>query len=122
MLMVYLRSLVRDEATVADLFQEAMVVAWRRLDECDLDQPFGPWLRGIASRLVLAHYRKQKTAPVMLHELVLQVAMVLFRSMKRQASRIRVTDVVGAAGSAATQNHHQRTTFPTIPSISSWGG
>ena len=73
MLMVYLRSMIRDESAVDDLFQEAMVVAWRRLDECDLDQPFGPWLRGIASRLVLAHYRKQKTAPVMLHEAVLQV-------------------------------------------------
>lgn len=71
--MVYLRSLVRDEAAIDDLFQEAMVVAWRRLDECDLDRPFGPWLRGIASRLVLAHYRKQKTAPVMLREEVLQV-------------------------------------------------
>ncbi|EMI55439.1 sigma-70 family RNA polymerase sigma factor [Rhodopirellula sallentina] len=73
MLTVYLRGLVRDEATVDDLFQETLVVAWRRLDECDLDRPFGPWLRGIASRLVLAHYRKQKTAPVMLHEEVLQV-------------------------------------------------
>lgn len=71
MLMVYLRSLVRDESAVDDLFQEAMVVAWRRLDECDLERPFGPWLRGIASRLVLAHYRKLKTAPVSLHESVL---------------------------------------------------
>ncbi len=73
MLTVYLRSLVRDEAAIEDLFQETMVVAWRRLDECDLDRPFGPWLRGIASRLVLAHYRKQKTDPVLLHESVLQV-------------------------------------------------
>ena len=73
MLTVYLRSLVRDEAAVDDLFQEAMIVAWRRLDECDLNRPFGPWLRGIASRLVLAHYRKQKTAPVLLHESVLHV-------------------------------------------------
>lgn len=73
MLMVYLRSLVRDDAAVDDLFQEAMVVAWRRLDECDLDRPFGPWLRGIASLLVLAHSRALKTAPVLLHEAVLQV-------------------------------------------------
>jgi RNA polymerase sigma-70 factor len=73
MLMVYLRSLVRDEAAVDDLFQEVLVVAWRRLGECDLDRPFGPWLRGIASRLVMAYYRKQKMAPVLLHEAVLQV-------------------------------------------------
>ena len=57
MLTVYLRSIVCDDSTVDDLFQEAMVVAWKRLDECDLSKPFGPWLRGIASRLVMAHYR-----------------------------------------------------------------
>lgn len=73
MLMVYLRSLVRDEAAVDDLYQEAMVVAWRRLDKCDLDRPFGPWLRGIASKLVLAHYRKQKTDPIVLQEAILNV-------------------------------------------------
>jgi RNA polymerase sigma factor (sigma-70 family) len=73
MLTVYLRSLVRDEVAVDDLFQETMVVAWRRLDECDLDRPFGPWLRGIASRLVLAYYRRQKTAPVLLNETVLEI-------------------------------------------------
>ncbi len=73
MLMVYLRSLVRDEAAVDDLFQESMIAAWRRLDECDLDRPFGPWLRGIASRLVMAHYRKQKQVPVALQEAVLSV-------------------------------------------------
>ncbi len=50
MLTVYLRSLVRDEAAVDDLFQEAMVVAWRRLDECDLDRPFGPWLSTASGR------------------------------------------------------------------------
>lgn len=73
MLLVYLRSLVRDQFAVDDLFQESMLVAWRRLDECDLDRPFGPWLRGIASRLVLAHYRKQKVNPVVLQEAILHV-------------------------------------------------
>ena len=55
MLLVYLRSLVRDEAAIDDLFQETMMVAWRRLDQCDLGRPFGPWVRGITSRIVLAH-------------------------------------------------------------------
>ena len=53
MLTAYLRTVVADEAVIDDLFQEAMIVAWRRL-QCDLSRPFGPWLRGIASRLVLA--------------------------------------------------------------------
>ena len=73
MLMVYLRSLVQDEASVDDLFQETMVVAWRRLDECDLDRPFGPWLRGIASRLVMAHYRESSKVPVLLQDGVLSM-------------------------------------------------
>lgn len=71
MLLSYLRCLVLDGNVVDDLFQETMVVAWGRLDECDLDRPFGPWLRGIASRLVMAHYRKQKVAPLVLQEAVL---------------------------------------------------
>jgi RNA polymerase sigma-70 factor (ECF subfamily) len=85
MLMVYLRSLVRDEAAIDDLFQESMMVAWRRLDECDLDRPFGPWLRGIASRLVMAHYRKQKNVPVILHETVLQVVDRHFENINQLA-------------------------------------
>lgn len=58
MLMTYLRSLVRENAVAEDLFQETMLVAWRRLGESDQSLPFGPWLRGIATRLVLEHRRK----------------------------------------------------------------
>jgi RNA polymerase sigma-70 factor (ECF subfamily) len=72
MLMTYLRSLVSDEAAVDDLFQETMVVAWQRLDDCDLTRPFGPWLRGIASRLVMAHFRKNKRLPLFLDEKLLE--------------------------------------------------
>jgi len=72
MLMTYLRSLVSDEAAVDDLFQETMVVAWRRMDDCDLTRPFGPLLRGIASRLVMAHFRKKKRLPLLLDEKLLE--------------------------------------------------
>ena len=58
MLVTYLRSLVWKAEVVDDLFQETMVVAWRRLDDFDRSRPFGPWLRGIASRLVMAQRRK----------------------------------------------------------------
>lgn len=84
MLTVYLRSLTRDEATVDDLFQETMVVAWRRLDECDLDRPFGPWLRGIASRLVMAHYRLKKKLPTFLDEGTLLLMDRQFESLHSQ--------------------------------------
>lgn len=58
MLITYLRSLVRDSNVAEDLFQETMIVAWRRLGESDQSLPFGPWLRGIAGRLILEHRRK----------------------------------------------------------------
>lgn len=56
MLVSYLRSLLRREELVDDLFQETMLIAWRRLDDYDQERPFAPWLRGIAARLV----RKQQ--------------------------------------------------------------
>ena len=52
MLVSYLRSLVRAEDVVEDLFQEAMLTAWRKLEDFDRTRPFGPWLRGIAANKV----------------------------------------------------------------------
>jgi RNA polymerase sigma-70 factor len=72
MLNAYLRCFLSSDAVIEDLFQETMVVAWRRLDECDLALPFGPWLRGIASKLVLAHFRQLKRFPVSLNADVLE--------------------------------------------------
>ncbi len=71
MLLAFLRTLVDDPAAVDDLYQETMLVAWRRLEEVDLSMPFGPWLRGVAGKLVLAHYRKQRTLPSFWSEEVL---------------------------------------------------
>lgn len=42
-----------------EIFQEAWVVAWRRLDELDSTRPFGLWLRGVVRRLVLAAGAKE---------------------------------------------------------------
>lgn len=61
MLLVYLRASLGNTTEVDDLFQETMVVAWRRLDDFDQSRGFGQWLRGIAKRLVLAHHRRQAT-------------------------------------------------------------
>jgi RNA polymerase sigma-70 factor len=60
MLMTYLRAVVGNQAAVEDLFQETMLTAWKKLSEFDRTRPFGPWLRGIAARLVMAHYRNTK--------------------------------------------------------------
>lgn len=59
MLWAWLRAGVRDSAAVDDLFQETLLTAWRRLDDFDRTRPFGPWLRGIAARLLMAHYRER---------------------------------------------------------------
>lgn len=60
MLAAYLRSIVWTPSEIDDLFQETMLVAWRRLADYDRSMPFGPWLRGIAQKLVLEHHRRRK--------------------------------------------------------------
>jgi RNA polymerase sigma-70 factor (ECF subfamily) len=72
MLTLYLRCAVRDAALVDDLFQETLLTAWKNLDRFDRSRPFGPWLRGIAGKLVLAHRRKAARAIVMCNEDVLE--------------------------------------------------
>lgn len=72
MLVTYLRAVIWNAATVDDLFQETMLVAWRRLAEFDPTRPFGPWLRGIAARLVLAHARKAKRDMMVCDERVME--------------------------------------------------
>ena len=62
MLVAYIRAGVRDQYAVEDLYQETVLAAWKRLDDYDQDKPFGPWLRGIAGKLMLAHYRKTSRA------------------------------------------------------------
>jgi len=71
MLMTYLRAVVWKADTVDDLFQETMLTAWRRLGDYDTQRPFGPWLRGIAARLVMAHRRKAQRDAMLCDENVL---------------------------------------------------
>lgn len=83
-LLAYLRSVVRDAASVDDLFQETMLTAWRNLDEFDRTRPFGPWLRGIAGKLVLAHYRKDARRFVYCDAVVLEQLDDRFEALHRQ--------------------------------------
>jgi RNA polymerase sigma-70 factor len=64
MLLTYLRSMVHDAATVEDLFQETMLVAWRRFEDYDQNRPLAYWLRGIARHLVVAYYRRRRQRPI----------------------------------------------------------
>ncbi len=68
MLVAYLRAGVRDLHAVDDLYQETVLTAWRKMDSYDRDKPIGPCLRGIAGKLMLAHYRKTNKAAQPLDE------------------------------------------------------
>lgn len=46
---------------VDELVQETIAVAWTRFDAYELARPFGPWLRGIAARVVQARFRQEST-------------------------------------------------------------
>jgi RNA polymerase sigma-70 factor (ECF subfamily) len=72
MLTVYLRCTVRDPVLVDDLFQETMLTAWRNLNRFDRNRPFGPWLRGIAAKLILAERRKRAKGLVLCDNAVLE--------------------------------------------------
>lgn len=58
-LRAFVRSLgVRPEA-VDDLAQDALVLAFEKLDDFDREEDFGAWVRGIARRLVANARRKE---------------------------------------------------------------
>jgi RNA polymerase sigma-70 factor len=73
MLTAFLHAAVFDAADIDDLFQETMLTAWRRLDDFDQSRPFGPWLRGIASKLVLAYIREHGRKPILVDAEILEI-------------------------------------------------
>lgn len=54
----FLLASLRDTVAAEDVLQETFLVAWRILDRYDRKLPFGPWVRGIAGKLVLNWRRK----------------------------------------------------------------
>lgn len=56
-LSLFLSAAVPDPLVREELLQETLLVAWRRLVDFDPERNFGAWLRGIATRLVLARRR-----------------------------------------------------------------
>ncbi len=62
--MIYIRSITRGAAEADDVFQESMLVAFRRLGDFDRSRPFGPWVRGIAARVALARARRAAQQPI----------------------------------------------------------
>jgi RNA polymerase sigma-70 factor (ECF subfamily) len=57
-LLIYARALARNEATAADLVQDAFIAAWRNLGRFDVTRDFGAWLRGIIRNKWREHLRR----------------------------------------------------------------
>jgi RNA polymerase sigma-70 factor (ECF subfamily) len=72
MLLTYIRATIRDPGTVDDIFQETMIVAWRRFDDDNQSRSLAAWLRGIARKLILAHYSSRGKGPAYCDEAVLE--------------------------------------------------
>lgn len=47
-----------------DLAQEAFVIAFRKLDEFDVEREFGPWIGSIAFNLLKNYQRKHRAEPI----------------------------------------------------------
>jgi RNA polymerase sigma-70 factor len=84
MLTAYIRSVVRDATAADDVFQETMLTAWRRLDDYDKTRPFGPWLRGIAARVMMAFRRQRARSFVLCDEQILEHLDSRCEAMHRQ--------------------------------------
>ena len=57
-LRAHVRSLGVEDAWVGDVAQETFLIAYRKMDQWDLDRCAGRWLRGIARHLVANDRRK----------------------------------------------------------------
>ncbi|MEY2713875.1 MAG: polymerase sigma factor SigW [Planctomycetota bacterium] len=56
-----------------DIFQDTVIVAWRRLSDYDRSRPFGPWLRGIARMIALDYASKRARVRIASPEVMEQV-------------------------------------------------
>lgn len=61
-LTAFVRACVYDMALADDVVQESFVVAWEHFRQYDRARPFAAWLRGIARKKILSHYRSAATA------------------------------------------------------------
>jgi RNA polymerase sigma-70 factor len=84
MLTAYIRSAVRDASSADDIFQDTMLTAWRRLGDYDKSRPFGPWLRGIAAKTMLAWRRQRARGAALCEEEMLEHLSARCDAVQRQ--------------------------------------
>ena len=108
-LTAFLRAAAGDPVAADDLFQETMLIAWRKIGEYDPTRPFGAWLRGIARRLVLAHFRAAARTGIPLNDQALGCLDRRMTQIDRQPGDTldekiaALTDCIGRLGEAYRQ-------------------
>lgn len=85
MLEAYLRTLLRGGNLLDDMFQETLIVAWRKFETFDRTRPFDTWLRGIARVCLLEQARKQRVQPASMDPEVLSAIDRRFEVLSRDA-------------------------------------
>jgi RNA polymerase sigma-70 factor (ECF subfamily) len=71
---------------VEDLAQETFIAAYEHLGEFDLDQDFGPWIKGIARNKMLMHLRRTYQHGEALEKLKAKAAEKVFDEVVRLQS------------------------------------
>lgn len=84
MLIAYLRAAMGDGPALEDVFQETLLTAWRRIDDYDRSRPFGPWLRGIAARIMMAQHRASLRLGQVCDEETLEALSSRFQALQTQ--------------------------------------
>lgn len=85
-LMAYIRTFTRDAQIAEDLFQETMLIAWRKFDEFDTRGSLSAWLRGIAKNLIRNAWRKQSNDRLVFDESTANVAQNTIEAVEMQGS------------------------------------
>jgi RNA polymerase sigma-70 factor (ECF subfamily) len=71
---------------VEDLAQETFIAAYEHLGDFDLEQDFGPWIKGIARNKMLMHLRRTYQHGEALEKLKAKAAEVVFDDVARLQS------------------------------------
>ena len=82
--MAYIRTFIRDAQIAEDLFQETMLIAWRKFDEFDSGESLSAWLRGIAKNLIRNAWRKQSNDRLVFDESTADVAQNTIEAVEMQ--------------------------------------
>ena len=110
LLLVYARTLVRDEGDARELVQDAFLAAWKNLKKFDVTRDIGAWLRGIVRNKWRDYCRRKGCRPLIADEELAELEADLSGWEKDQhRSLFDAFDV--EAGPVATLHLDPRTLF-----------